>query len=94
MVIRPATPQLLDLAEAVRGTRWRDELAPALLSARAAGWDWPRTLLEVARLLVAEDASPGDLAAAARRPLPRVTVAPEVAARGAAQAREALQAGR
>ena len=68
-MIEPATPQLLDLAEAMRGPEWRDELEPALIAAHNAGWTWPRTVLEAVRMACDEDASPRDLTAAVRGPV-------------------------
>lgn len=70
-MIRPAMPQLVELATAMR-TDWdADDLSGAIAAAHAAGWDWPHVFLTVARLLVDEDASPRDLSTAVRSPFAR-----------------------
>jgi hypothetical protein len=71
MTIQLATPQLLELAEAMRGPEWADDLAGALAAARNAGWDWPKAFLAAARLMADENAHPRDLTATVRDPLKR-----------------------
>lgn len=74
-----ATPQLLVLAGAVRGTAWREELAAAIGTARTAGWARDRIGRRAAALIYDARAEPRDLAEAARSPLRRApgTVPPE-----------------
>jgi hypothetical protein len=100
-MITTAQPQLLDLAEAMRGPEWRDELAKALAAAKNAGWDWPRAFLAAARLMADEEAHPRDLTTAVRDPVRKApaadTAAPAVAAAIAsarARAGEAAEAAR
>ena len=94
MTIQLATPQLLELAEAMRGPEWADDLAGALAAARNSGWDWPKAFLFAARLLADEDASPRDLVTALRDPLERRGPAdPSVMASALAEMRSALTGG-
>lgn len=93
MTINSATPQLIELARAVRGDEWADELAPALVGAHTAGWDWPKTLLYAVRLMADSGASARDLTSALRSPLKRSGGNdPDVYGRGGALARELLSA--
>lgn len=70
--LRPAVPQLVALAAAMR-TDWDSEdLDMAILAATQAGWEWERTAREVWRLLWTEDGSPASLRAACVSPLERV----------------------
>lgn len=92
-MINSATPQLIELARAVRGDDWADELAPALVGAHTAGWDWPKTLLYAVRLMADSDASARDLTSAVRSPLKRPGGSdPEIYDRGGALARGLLAA--
>jgi hypothetical protein len=87
-----AAPQLLDLAEAMRGQVWRDQLVPAMAAARQRGWSFEQVVLFTARLLVRPGATPAELLDAVRDPLDRARrPAPDVAVRGAARARSALE---
>lgn len=93
MTINSATPQLLELARAVRGDDWATELAPALVGAHTAGWDWPKTLVYAVRLMADSGASPRDLTTAVRSPLKAGgTKDPDTYERGGALARELLAA--
>jgi hypothetical protein len=93
MTIQLATPQLLELAEAMRGPEWADDLAGALAAARNAGWDWPKAFLAAARLMADEEAHPRDLTATVRDPLHRnASNDPSVYDRGGALARDLLAA--
>lgn len=77
---QPALEELLDLAVKTRQDIRRDDLHGAVLAARAAGWTWARTLVEVAQML-ARGEEPRDLRTATtalpwqqrrhRRPLER-----------------------
>ena len=95
MAIQSATTQLLELAEAMRGPEWADDLAGPLVAAKNAGWDWPRTFLFAARLLADENASPRDLVLAIRSPLKPSPehATPAVMADAIAEMRSALQGG-
>jgi hypothetical protein len=91
MVIRSAAGQLLDLAGEMRGSQWREDLVPAMAAAAQSGWSFSQVLLFTARLLVRQDATPAELLDAARDPFDRARrPAPDVAVRGAARARDAL----
>jgi hypothetical protein len=93
MTIQLATPQLLELAEAMRGPEWADDLAGALAAARNAGWDWPKAGRFACGLLFDGDATPRDLTEACRNPLKRGTGGdPEAYDRGAAKVRDLLAA--
>lgn len=100
-MIDSAQPQLLELAAAMRGEDWADDLAAALIAARNAGWDWPKAFLHATRLMADEDAHPRDLTQACRDPLSRQqgepsespAVAPTIAW-AKARAEEAAEAGR
>jgi len=93
MTMKSATPQLIELARAVRVDEWADELAPALVGAHTAGWDWPKTLLYAVRLMADSGASARDLTSAVRNPLKRPGGNdPAVYDRGGALARELLAA--
>lgn len=93
--IHPATAELLALAAAVRGSRWRDQLAPALNAAHDAGWDWPRTGRSASLLIFDADAEPRALTDATRNPLDRKQpAAPTAEWREARQRLEAARAER
>lgn len=65
---QPASEQLLDLAAATRPDIDRAALQQALAACHSAGWTWPRTLTETARMLArGEDVR--DLVEATRDPL-------------------------
>jgi hypothetical protein len=66
--VREAPRELLALAAAMRGDWDRDETRDALLACRAAGWEFTRTVLAVARLLVREDSAPRELVHACKPP--------------------------
>ena len=91
-MIATATPQLLELAEAMRGEDWADDLAGALIAATHAGWDWPRRFLFAARLLADDDATPQDMRTAVRNPAKRDQdqASPEFVAARLAEMRSAL----
>jgi len=91
--VQMATPQLLELAEAVRGRAWSDRLAPALGAARDAGWDWPKRALAACRLIFDETEDPRSLRDAAADPLKRGAARRGDYASWAAACREALSAG-
>ena len=91
--LQMATPQLLELAGAVRGQPWRDQLAPALVAARDAGWDWPRRALAACRLIFDPDGEPRTLTEAARSPVARGGGRSDPQAEWRA-ARQALEAGK
>jgi hypothetical protein len=92
MTINPATPQLLDLAAAMRPDWDRDQLSLALVAVRNAGWPWTRTFMAAARLLCDVKAVPRDLAVAARSPLERTVPAdPDVAAAALADMRAIVE---
>ena len=92
-MIATATPQLLELAEAMRGEDWADDLAGALIAATHAGWDWPKRFLFAARLMADEGASPQDLRTAVRNPVKRDQggASPEFVAAQAAEIRSVLR---
>lgn len=66
MSVQAATPELLALAEAMRGEDWADDLAGPIVAAKNAGWEWPRIFAFVTRMLCDESACPHDLAVAIR----------------------------
>lgn len=90
--IRRAVPALIVLALDVRPDWQEIELRSAIIAAATAGWDWPRVLVEVVRLLVDPNGSPRDLREASRDPL-KATAAPPPGAevRGAELVRAALR---
>jgi hypothetical protein len=87
-----ATAQLLELASAVRGPAWRDQLAPALVAAQDAGWDWERRGRAACRLIFDASAEPRALTDATRDPVKRQERGDYTA--GAAAVREALERAR
>lgn len=95
--IEPATPQLLELAEAMRGPEWADDLAGGLVAATNAGWDWPRRFRFVSRMLADENARPRDLVkavrGAARASQDAEAADPSVMASAMAEMRSALPGG-
>jgi len=70
-MIRPAQPQLLDLAAEMRPDWPAEELEGALVAAAASGWSWIRAFALTADLLADENATPRQLADAFRSPLDR-----------------------
>ncbi len=90
--VRPAPIQLADLAAVMRPDWDRAELEGTIAAARSSGWSWPKLFSETARLLVQEESSPRDLAAAARNPLERHGHDPGAYERGLAATREAMAA--
>ena len=66
-----ATPQLLELAKAVRGPDWAARLAPALVAAVDAGWDWARRGRTASLLIFDPDGDPRSLTEASRSPVKR-----------------------
>ena len=89
--IQPAPKLLAQLAEAARGWPY-EETRAALIAASAAGWPDERIYRETFRLLMLEDASPGDLRQASRNPLRPVPAPGDgTFTRGLAAAREALE---
>jgi hypothetical protein len=87
-----APQQLAELARAMRPEWDHDVLAAAIVAAKNAGWTWTRTFTETARMLTDEKASPWDLKHAAASPLRREEPQPGATERGAALARELLDA--
>jgi hypothetical protein len=95
-VLTMATAELLDLAAAVRGQHWRDELAPALVAAQSAGWDWPRRARAACLLIFDPSGEPRSLTDASRDPVTRKPerAAPPPEYREARLALERARAGR
>lgn len=95
--LQMATAQLLDLAGAVHGHAWRDALAPALVGAQSAGWDWPRRARLACQLIFDPHGEPRSLTDASRDPVARserrVSVPPDEF-RAAREALERARAGR
>lgn len=90
--VRRAVVPLVALAVEVRPDWQRADLQGAIVSAASAGWDWPRVLVEVARLLTDPSATPRDLVEAARPPIAALPIPePGTEARGAELARAALR---
>lgn len=87
--IRPAVPQLVALAAAMRDDWRADDLDAAVLAALQANWEWEPIAREVWRLLWMPDSSPSDLRARCR--IPVAAPAPGATKRGAALARELLE---
>lgn len=90
--VRRAVLPLIALAVEVRPDWQRSDVWAAINSAASAGWDWPRVLVEVARLLTDPNAAPRDLVEASRPPtalLPKPE--PGTEARGAELVRAALR---
>ena len=90
--IQPAARELVTLARAMRPEWDHDVLSSALLAAKNAGWTWTRTFTETARLLTDPGGSPWDLKPAAASPMTREHVEPGAHERGAALARQLLDA--
>ena len=90
--IQPAARELVTLARAMRPEWDHDVLSSALLAAKNAGWTWTRTVTETARLLTDPGGSPWDLKRAAASPKERDLPAPGTEKRGAALARQLLDA--
>lgn len=67
-----ATPQLLELAKAVRGAGWAARLAPALVAAVDGGWDWARRGRTASLLIFDPEGDPRSITEAARNPVQRV----------------------
>ncbi|MEU6709946.1 hypothetical protein ABZ897_00590 [Nonomuraea sp. NPDC046802] len=90
--IRRAVPALIALAANVRPDWNETELQSAIVAAATAGWEWPRVLVEVVRLLVDPNGSPRDLREASRDPLKLSrSPAPGAEIRGAELARRAMR---
>ena len=87
-----APDQLIDLARAMRPEWDHDVLAAAIVAAKNAGWTWTRTFTETTRLLTDPHGSPWDLKHAAASPTRREHVEPGAHERGAALARQLLDA--
>lgn len=66
-----ATPELLELAKAVRGHDWAARLAPALVAAVDAGWDWARRGRTASLLIFDPEGDPRSITEAARNPVQR-----------------------
>ena len=69
MSIHPAALALADLAAQMRPDWQRAHFEGAMAAAASAGWSWPRTCKQAFALLLDENATPHDLAAATRDPL-------------------------
>jgi hypothetical protein len=69
--IKPAKPQLIDLAREMRPSWDAGALDLALDAAHRAGWTWEATFRYVTGLLLKPDAEPRDLTMACRGPLGR-----------------------
>lgn len=90
--VRRAVVPLVALAVEVRPDWQRADLQGAIVRAASAGWDWPRVLVEVARLLTDPAAGPRDLVEASRPPTALLpTPEPGTEARGAELVRAALR---
>lgn len=90
--VRRAVLPLIALAVEVRPDWQRADVQGAIVAAATAGWDWPRVLVEVARLLTDLNAVPRDLIEASRPPTAiRPAPEPGTEARGAELARAALR---
>ena len=87
-----APHELAALAAAMRPEWDHDVLTAAITAAKTAGWTWTRTFNETARLLTDPHASPWDLKRAAASPMHREHVEPGAHERGAALARQLLDA--
>jgi hypothetical protein len=66
--LRPAQPELVALAVAVRDDWRAADVQAVLVVAHTAGWTWARALTEMVRLVVTKDAEPRDLLEAVRDP--------------------------
>jgi hypothetical protein len=90
--VRRAVVPLIALAVEVRPDWRRADVQGAIIAAANAGWEWPRVLVEVARLLTDVGAVPRDLIEASLPPT-AVRPAPEpgTEARGAELVRAALR---
>lgn len=62
-------PRLLDLAEAMRGPDWRDDLQNALVAARYANWDQDQAFRYALKLMLKDGSSPHEMTTATRNPL-------------------------
>jgi uncharacterized membrane protein len=91
-ISQPAARELVALAAAMRPEWDHDALSSAFVAAKNAGWTWTRTFTETARLLTDPDGSPWDLKRAAASPMRRERPQPGTSERGAALARELLEA--
>jgi hypothetical protein len=93
--INPATPQLLELAEAMRGPEWADDLAGGLIAAENAEWHWLQAFRFVVRMLADENARPRDLVTAVRGTAraDQDAADPSVMASALAEMRSALPGG-
>jgi hypothetical protein len=90
--VRRALPSLIALALQVRPDWQEADLQSAIAAAATAGWDWPRVLVEVVRLLVDPNGTPRDLREASRGPLAiRPAPTPGTESRGAELVRAALR---
>ena len=87
-----APRELVALAVAMRPEWDPGVLSSAILAAKNAGWSWTRTFTETARRLTDENATPWDLKRAAASPLHRQEPEPGATERGAALARQLLDA--
>lgn len=91
-MIEPAPRELVALARVMRPEWDHDVLSSAIVAAKNAGWTWTRTFNETARLLTDPNGSPWDLKRAAASPKERDLPAPGTEKRGAALARQLLDA--
>jgi hypothetical protein len=91
-----ATPELLELARAVRGHDWSARLAPALVAAVDAGWDWARRGRTASLLIFDPEGDPRSITEAARNPVQRVggPSAPSSEYRKLREARQRLEQSR
>lgn len=89
--INPATPQLIDLAAAMRPDWDESDLRGALASAVSNGWPFGKACLAAVRLLCEPGSEARDLLAEVRSPVEKPSAVPgEVYDRGAALARSEL----
>lgn len=72
-----APAELATLALTSRPGWTEQEVRGAILAASTAGWDWPRTLVEMARLIADPGAQPRHLLDEMRKPLKRAARTPE-----------------
>jgi hypothetical protein len=71
VTVESAAAELTALALASRPGWTEREVRGAILAAHTAGWDWPRTLVEMARLIADPQAQPRQLLDELRDPLRR-----------------------
>lgn len=78
--IRTALPQLIDLAVAVRGDWNAADVKGAMLNAHNHGFTWPQALVAMVRLMVDEQARPGEIVPVRHNPIVAARAAKPVGA--------------